>query len=219
MQPNNLIDRRATIGKNVFIGSHVMILGSSSIGDACIISNGSIIGHPVSETLAKLAQINDLQKLEIVGAKISESCLIRGGTIIYEKTKLGKNVKTGHNVLIREETEIRDSTLVGTNTVIEGKCKIGNNVKIQTGVYIPRFTTIEDDVFLGPYAVMTNDKYMVYGSELIGPTIKKGARIGANAIILPGIIVGEGAIVGAGSVVTQDVNPHTTVIGVPAKKL
>ena len=60
---------------------------------------------------------------------------------------------------------------------------------------------------------------MVIGAKLIGPTIKKGARIGANSTLLPGVVIGEGAVVGSGSVVTKDVAPGKTVVGNPARVL
>ena len=62
----------------------------------------------------------------------------------------------------------------------------------------------------------TNDKYMFYGAELIGPIIKTKARIGANVTILPGVVIGEGAVVGSGSIVTKDIPAGTTVVGNPA---
>lgn len=148
---------------------------------------------------------------------IGKDSIIRSGTVIYSAVKIGNNFRSGHNVLIRENTEIGDKVLVGTNSVIDGDCRIGNNVSIQTGVYVTRYTTIEDGVFLGPCSVTTNDKYMKYGAVLKGPLIKQGARIGANSTIMPGITIGEGAIVGAGSVVTKNVPPYKVVAGVPAK--
>jgi acetyltransferase-like isoleucine patch superfamily enzyme len=128
-------------------------------------------------------------------------------------------LKTGHNALIRENSEIGDNVLIGTNVVLDGNCRLGNNISIQTGAYITAYTTVEDNVFIGPWVVTTNDKYMVAGAKLIGPTIKKGARIGANSTLLPGIVIGEGAVVGSGSVVTKNVAPRTTVVGNPAKAI
>ena len=148
---------------------------------------------------------------------IGKDSIVRSGTVIYSGVKIGNNFRSGHNVLIRENSEIGDNVLVGTSSVIDGDCKIGNKVSIQTGVYITRYTMIEDSVFLGPFCVTTNDKYMKYGAVLKGPTIKQGARIGANSTIMPGITIGKGAIVGAGSVVTRDVPPYKVVMGVPAK--
>jgi len=148
---------------------------------------------------------------------VGKDCTIRSGTIIYSGVKIGNNFRSGHNVLIRENTKIGDNVLVGTASVIDGDCKIGNNVSIQTGVYITRYTTIGDGVFLGPLCVTTNDKYMKYGAVLKGPVIKRGARIGANATIMPGITIGENAVVGAGAVVTKNVKPNEIVTGIPAR--
>jgi len=92
-----------------------------------------------------------------------------------------------------------DDVLIGTNSVVDGSCTIGDRVSVQTGVYITANTIGE-------------------GGELIGPVIKKGARIGANAVILPGVVVGEGAVVGAGAVVTRDVRDGETVVGNPSRK-
>ncbi|MCL5985069.1 MAG: N-acetyltransferase [Actinobacteria bacterium] len=145
-----------------------------------------------------------------------DNSIIRSGTIIYENVEIGSNFKTGHNVLIRENTKIGDNVLIGTNSVLDGNCKIGDNVSIQTGVYITKFTIVKDNVFFGPNSVTTNDKYMKYGEELKGAIIKKGARIGANATILPGIVIGENSIVGAGAVVTKNVKENDVVVGNPA---
>lgn len=176
--------------------------GKINIGKNAIIQDNVILGSTEDEEV-----------------RIGENPLIRSGTTIYSNVIIGDNFKTGHNVLIRENTEIGNAVLVGTNSVIDGNCKIGSRVSIQTNAYITAYTVIEDDVFMGPCAVTTNDKYMVYGAELKGPIIKRGAKIGANSTILPGIVIGEGAIIGAGSVVTKDVKSKEVVAGVPIKVL
>lgn len=150
---------------------------------------------------------------------IGDNAVIRSGSIIYSDVKIGNNFRTGHNILIRENTEIGDSVLVGTNSVVENNCKIGSDVSIQTNVYVTTNTVLEDKVFMGPCSVTANDKYMQAGAKLVGPTIKKGARIGANSILLPGVIIGENAVIGSGSVVTKNVSPFTTIAGNPAKEL
>jgi acetyltransferase-like isoleucine patch superfamily enzyme len=148
---------------------------------------------------------------------IGRNSIIRSGTVIYSGDRIGDNFRSGHNVLIRENTEIGDNVLVGTNSVLDGDCRIGNNVAIQTGAYVTRYTVIKDGAFLGPHCVTTNDKYMEYGGELKGPVIKRNAKIGANATIFPGIIIGENAIVGAGAVVHRNVPREDTVVGNPAR--
>jgi acetyltransferase-like isoleucine patch superfamily enzyme len=88
---------------------------------------------------------------------------------------------------------------------------------------------IEDYVFIGPNVTTMNDKIMGHPLtfrpklkgkiELVGPTIKRGARIGSAACILPNLVVGEEAIVGAGAVVTKDVPPYTVVVKTPAVEI
>jgi acetyltransferase-like isoleucine patch superfamily enzyme len=174
--------------------------GKVGIGKGTIVEDGVILGNSDEGELS-----------------IGENSIIRSRTVIYSSVKIGNNFKSGHNVLIRENTEIGDDVLVGTNSVIDGDCKIGNRVKIQTGVYVTRYTVIEDGVFLGPHSVTTNDKYMRYGDELKGPVIKRNAKIGANATIFPAVTIGEDAVVGAGAVVIKDVAQGDMVIGNPAR--
>jgi len=150
---------------------------------------------------------------------IGDNAIIRSGSIIYSDVRIGNGLKTGHRILIREKSEIGNNVLIGTNVVLDGHCKLGNNVSVQTGAYITINTTIEDDVFIGPRVVTANDKYMVTGAKLIGPTIKKGAKIGANSTLLPGVVIGEGAVVGSGAVVTKNVPAGATVVGNPARVL
>ncbi len=181
--------------------SEPLFLGEVRLGSGCVIQDGVIIGAQDGVTV------------------IGDHATIRSGTVIYPSTRIGHRFRTGHNVLIREDTLIGNDVLIGTNSVVDGNCEIGDNVSVQTNVYITTNTTIEDEVFMGPCSVTSNDKYMVRGAKLIGPLIKRGARIGANATILPGVVVGEGAVVGAGSVVTRDVGDGETVVGNPARRL
>lgn len=149
---------------------------------------------------------------------IGKNPLIRSNTIIYNDVEIGDNFKTGHNVVIREKTAIGDNVLLGTNTVIEGHCNIGSNVSIQSNVYIPKNVLIEDYVFIGPCTCFTNDKYPIrIDYDLKGPTIRKGASIGANSTFLSDVEIGEGAMVAAGSIVTHDVPPFYLAIGTPAR--
>jgi acetyltransferase-like isoleucine patch superfamily enzyme len=176
--------------------------GQIILGKNCLIQDNVILGNSDSGKIT-----------------IGDNATIRSGSVIYSSVKIGKNFRTGHNILVRENTEIGDGVLIGTNSVIENNCKIGNDVSIQTNVYVTTNTIIEDKVFMGPCSVTTNDKYMQTGAKLKGPTIKRGARIGANSTILPGIVIGEDAIVGSGTVVTRDVTSRATVVGNPGRKI
>jgi len=150
---------------------------------------------------------------------VGDNSVIRSGSVIYSDVQIGKNFRAGHNIVVRENTKIGDNVLIGTNTVIDGNCIIGNNVSAQTNVYITAKTVLEDDVFMGPCSVTTNDKYMQPNAELKGPLIQKRARIGGNATILPGVVIGEESVVGSGAVVVGDVNPKAVVVGNPAREI
>ena len=151
--------------------------------------------------------------------RIGRDANLRSGTVIYVGTTIGRGLQTGHNVVIREENVIGDNVGIWSNSVIDYGCRIGNNVKIHSNVYVAQFTTIEDDAFLAPGVTIANDMRPLCAecTHAGGPTIKRGARIGVNVTILPGVTVGEYALVGAGSVVTRDVPPHAVVYGNPAR--
>ncbi|GEA61979.1 acyltransferase [Vibrio comitans] len=106
------------------------------------------------------------------------------------------------------------------HTLIENDVTIGERVTVKSGVYIWDGITIQDDVFIGPCVAFTNDKKprsKHYPESFLKTVIEKGASIGANATILPGITIGEGAMVGAGAVVTKNVPKNAVVVGNPAR--
>jgi acetyltransferase-like isoleucine patch superfamily enzyme len=196
----------------------VIIYGQSSIGKNMIFGERVIIGYPTQNILKEAAASGlKIKDMTFKGAVIGDNAIIRSNTTVYADVKIGNNFRTGHNVLIREETSIGDDVLIGTNTILDGRTVIGNNVSIQGNVYIPLNVIIEDNVFIGPCAVLTNDKYPIRSkSDLKGPTLRRGASVGANSTILPGVVVGEGAMVAAGALVTKDVPPWKLAIGFPA---
>ncbi len=151
---------------------------------------------------------------------IGEGSVIRSHTVIYAGNTIGRNFQTGNKVNIREENRIGNNVSIGTLSVVEHHVEIGDNVRIHTQAFIPEFSVLEDGCWIGPNVVLTNAKYPLspgVKDRLVGPVIRKGAKIGANATILPGVIVGENALVGAGAVVTRDVPPGAVVTGNPAR--
>jgi acetyltransferase-like isoleucine patch superfamily enzyme len=183
--------------------------GKNKIGKNAQIFEPVFLGFPSREFLGKTGY---------TGTIIGDNAVLRTGTIIYCNVIIGNNFSSGHNVLIRENTTIGNNTAIGTSSVIEGTCTIGDNCRIQSMVFIPTHTEIGNDVFIGPNAVLTNDRYPPTGKpELKGPVVENNVAIGANAIILPFVRLGEGAAVAAGSVITRDVPPGMLAIGSPAR--
>ena len=156
------------------------------------------------------------RKLRIVPSKIGARARIRSHTVLYTNTVIGEAFETGHHVVIREENVIGDRVWIWNHSTIDYGCRIGDRVRIHNHVYVAQHTVLEDDVFLAPGVMLANDRYPI-SHHLEGPTIKRGAVVGVNATILPGVVIGEGALIGAGSVVTKNVPPGAVVYGNPAK--
>ena len=179
------------------------------LGDDCEIEDFVIIG----------VQPRGSRDLE---TRIGSGALIRSHTVIYAGNHIGARFQTGHSVLIRELNQIGDDVSVGSHSVIEHQVKIGDRVRIHSNVFIPEFSILESEAWVGPNAVFTNALYprsRNVKEGLKGPHLLAGAKVGANATLLPGITIGRGALVGAGSVVVRDVPDGVVVAGNPARAI
>lgn len=133
---------------------------------------------------------------------------------------IGANSQVWQFAVILEGAVIGDECNINCHTFIENDVLIGDRVTVKSGVYLWDGLVIEDDVFIGPNVTFTNDKYprsKQYPGEFQKTIIKKGASIGAAAVILGGCVIGENAMVGAGALVTKDVPANTLVFGSPAR--
>jgi len=121
---------------------------------------------------------------------------------------------------------------IGEQAYVEGGSRIGDRVVVKNQVMIWEGVTIEDEVFLGPGMIFTNDRfprsrglkeaagrYADTEHWLTETTVRRGASIGAGAIVLAGVTIGRYASVGAGAVVTRDVPDHRIVVGNPARQV
>jgi len=120
-------------------------------------------------------------------------------------TNIWGNPFIAENVQIGAYTEIGDDVVIEEDVVIGAMCFIPPKVRICRGAWI------------GPRVTFTNDKNPP--SVMIPTVVAEKVRIGAGAVILPGITLGYGCMVGAGAVVTKDVPPGITVIGSPARPI
>jgi UDP-2-acetamido-3-amino-2,3-dideoxy-glucuronate N-acetyltransferase len=133
-------------------------------------------------------------------------------------TEIG-NVTVVHDQVNLYKCKIGKNCKISSFVYIEQDVVIGNNCKIRPFVFIPTGVTIEDNVFVGPNVTFTNDQYPKVEGEwqILKTTIKKGASLGANSVILPGLCIGKNALVGAGCVVVRDVPENAIVVGNPAR--
>lgn len=137
-------------------------------------------------------------------------------------SKIGVGTTVWQFSIILEGATIGSDCNICAHTFIENRVVVGNNVTIKSGVYLWDGITIEDNVFIGPNATFSNDKIprsKHYPDKFLDTIIRKNASIGANATILPNIVLGEGCMVGAGAVVTKNVPDYAVVVGNPAKVL
>lgn len=211
-----VIEPRVSIGNDVSIGNFVIIKSDTHIGNGVRIGDFSVLGkEPSSNKKMALKPPADLPPLTI-----HDNVNIGCSVVLYKGVTLENDVLVGDMASIRERVTVEESSIIGRNVMIEPKTIIGKRVTIQTSSYITSDMIIEDHVFIGPCCSTSNDKYMGLGNyHHQGPIIKKQARIGNNATLLPGITIGEQAVVGAGAVITKDVPPKQTYVGNPGKPI
>lgn len=121
---------------------------------------------------------------------------------------IGQDTKIWQFCIVLEKAVIGKNCNICANVLIENDVIIGDNVTVKSGVQLWDGLYIEDNVFIGPNVTFTNDLYprsKQYPEKFLQTVVKKGASIGANATILPGITIGENAMIAAGSIVTKDV--------------
>lgn len=147
---------------------------------------------------------------------------------ISEEAIIGKKVRIWHQAQVREGARVGDDCIVAKNVYIDKGVVIGDHCKIQNNCSLYRGTKLERGVFMGPHCITTNDKHpraitregkLKHEQDWEPGTIliKEGASLGARAVILPNITIGEFALIGAGSVVTKDVPAYGLMYGNPAR--
>ena len=151
---------------------------------------------------------------------IGADSLIRSHTVLYGGVKIGARFQSGHWVLIREDTIVGDDCSIGTGSVVEFSVTIEDAVRLHSQCFVPEYSILESRCWLGPRVVVTNARFPASSrtkSSLEPVRIGRAAKVGANATLLPGIVLGAGCLVGAGAVVTRDVPEDTIVVGNPAR--
>jgi acetyltransferase-like isoleucine patch superfamily enzyme len=156
-------------------------------------------------------------------ATIGDGTVVSTGAIVFAGSSVGANCIVGDQSCIRERVTMADDCILGRGSLIENDTTVGAGTRIQAEAYVTAYSTLEEDVFIAPCVVTTNDNFMGRTEKrkalMKGPTIRRSARVGGGAILLPGVEIGEEAFVAAGAVVTKDVPPKTVVVGSPARIL
>jgi acetyltransferase-like isoleucine patch superfamily enzyme len=198
------------------VGDNVVIYPGTVIGDGCRIADGAVVGKQPTLSSRSTARREELRPLELGAGTV-----VSTGAVVFAGTTIGARVIVGDQACVRERCVIGDDVVIGRGSLVENDTTVGALTKIQADAYITAYSTLEDNVFIAPCVVTTNDNYMGRTEKrhelMRGPTIRRGARVGGGAVLLPGVEIGEEAFVGAGAVVLEDVAPRMVVVGNPAR--
>jgi acetyltransferase-like isoleucine patch superfamily enzyme len=200
----------------------------ADVHPTAIVHPGTVLGegvkvleYAVVGKQPSLSPRSTARREELPPAEIGDGTIVSTGAVVFAGTKVGERVILGDQSCVRERVVVGDDVVIGRGVLVENDTTIGPMTKIQAEAYITAYSTLEEHVFVAPCVVTTNDNFMGRTErrhDLVkGPTIRRGARIGGGAILLPGVEIGEEAFVGAGAVVTRDVDPRMLVVGSPAR--
>ena len=216
--PGLLVGEGVELPADVELGGHVIVHAGSVIGEGARLQDGCVVGKPLALGVHSSSSASAGFGPALVGAGTT----VGAGAVILAGARIGERCVVADQAHVRERSSIGDETVVGRGASVENDVSLGARVRMQTGSYVTAFSVVEDDVFIAPGVMLTNDPTAgrrSAGVQLRGALLRRGCRIGARAVLLPGVEVGEEAFVAAGAVVTRDVPPRTLVMGAPARPL
>lgn len=210
-----VIGKDCKIGENVTIHDYVVIYDGVEIGDDTEIFDHSVIGRPAKKAANLISPIDDMT----TPTKIGKRCVIGAHVIVYSNCQFGNDVLLGDGAAIREGAIVEDKVLIARYVTLNHHVTIGANSKIMDLTHITSRTIIQENVFIGPGINTANDNNMSIFGNPVNAVIefKEGCKVGAGAVVLPNIKIGENSIVAAQALVSHDVNPNTIVKGIPAR--
>jgi UDP-2-acetamido-3-amino-2,3-dideoxy-glucuronate N-acetyltransferase len=213
IRPHAVIEIGSRLCKGAWIGEGAIIRAGVAIGEQAVVEPYSVVEHDIPDKAH--AQGNPAQTRRHIPGGIIHPQAIVESTQIGDKSRIWAFSHVLSGAKIGRDVNLCDHTFVENDVVIGDRVTVKSGVQLWDGLYI------EDDVFIGPNVAFTNDLFprsKQYPNDGFPKTyIKKGASIGANATILPGLTIGEGAMIGAGAVVTKDVPAYAVVVGNPAQ--
>jgi acetyltransferase-like isoleucine patch superfamily enzyme len=200
------------------VAKTAVVYPGTKIGEGCRILDYAVVGKQPVLSRRSTAAAEELPPLELGAGTV-----VSTGAVVFAGTTIGARAIVGDHACVRERCRVGDDVVIGRGALVENDTTVGAMTKIQAHAYITAYSTLEDDVFVAPCVITTNDNFMGRTERRHalrkGPTIRRGARIGGGAVLLPGIEIGEEAFVGAGAVVLGDVRPRAVVVGNPAREI
>lgn len=212
-----VIGAGVVIGKGCRIANHVVIHADTVVGDNVRIDDHASLG----KLPMKAANSATTKEQELPPLSLGELSIVGTGVILYRGAAIDAKVLMADLCTVRENVTIGRGTIVGRGVTVENFCTVGRFCKLESECYLCAYTTLEDRVFIAPGVVTSNDNFVGRTQERFkhfkGVTVKKGGRVGAGSVTLPGVVIAEDALIAAGSTVTKDVPARTIMLGRPAK--
>ena len=215
--PGLLLGDGVELPEDAQVGAYVVVHAGTVLGPGCTLQDHAVVGKPIALGVRSAAPRESPPP-----ARIGAGAIVAAGAIVNAGAEIGERAVVGDQAQVRERARIGDRTVVGRGSQVDNDVVVGAGCRIQTGCYVTAYSVLEDDVFLGPGVFTYNDNTMArHDSDypIVGATIRRAARVGGAARILPGIEIGEEAFVATGAVVTRDVAARALVMGVPARKV
>jgi acetyltransferase-like isoleucine patch superfamily enzyme len=229
-----VVGAQARVGDACRLGAHSVIGERAVLGAGCVVHAGAVIGDDVvlgeevevfpSAAVGRhpsgagaTARPSSTAQTLTIGA----GCSIGAHATIYYGVEIGAATLIGDGASIREGARIGQRCIISRCVTLNYDVLVGDDVKIMDSTHITGGMVIGDGAFISVLVGTTNDNLPTAplgdGERFAAPEIRARAVIGAGVTLLPGVVIGEDAVVGAAALVSRDVPPGVTVMGVPAR--
>ncbi len=214
--PGTIVGANVVLGHGVKLGCYVVVHDGTVLGDGVVVDDFAVLGKRPAASASSTLRLTELDPL-----RVGAGTHVGTAAVLYAGTEIGPEGFIADGAQVRERCRLGQRVVVGHAVTIENDTVVGDFTKLQTGAYLTAHSTVEDHVFIAPGVMTSNDPYLARTearhAATRGPTIRKAARLGVAAVLLPGVEIGQEAVVAAGALVTRDVPPYQVVMGVPAR--
>jgi acetyltransferase-like isoleucine patch superfamily enzyme len=212
--PNLWVGEDVELPDQLHLGVNVVLHSGVRLGPGCHVEDGAVLGK-LTRPGRESASPQPPPAPTVIGA----GSVIGTHAVVCAGATTGVDVFIGDHALVREGAVLGDRVSIGHAGTVGRDARLGAGVRTQGYCALAAGVVLEDDVFLGPLVSVLAGLTMRDGEATTSrpAVLRRGARIGSGAHVLPGVEVGEHAVVGAGAVVVEDVAAGARVKGVPAR--
>lgn len=203
------------VAASAVLAEDVVLHDDAAVEDGVSLGRAAVVGKP-PRLAARSSAPRDLPP----GAVLEAGARVADGAIVLAGARLGPGAVVGEGAYVRERAVVGAGSVIGTGAAIDNDVVVGERVSVGAHAYLTAGTVVEDEVVVEDGVMTSNDNAMgrhAPGAPLLGATLRRGCRIGARSVLVPGVEVGAGARVQPDSVVARDVAPGAVVGGVPAR--